>query len=132
MKSIIEFNKNTNSLTINDGLKNNSLIMNFLMFLNILNSALRVFKKNISNFEFYLWIFIGLISILVLLYKFFKTVSSKEIKVDNIKYLKIKEVFGNERFSLILKNGKKRIVIIRKNSSEIKNTISDIGIKIIS
>jgi len=132
MKSIIEFNKNTNSLTINDGLKNNSLIMNFLMFLNILNSALRVFKKNISDFEFYLWIFIGLISILVLLYKFFKTVSSKEIKVDNIKYLKIKEVFGNERFSLILKNGKKRIVIIRKNSSEIKNTISDIGIKIIS
>jgi len=132
MKSIIEFNENTNSLTINDGLKNNSLIMNFLMFLNILNSALRVFKKNISNFEFYLWIFIGLISILVLLYKFFKTVSSKEIKVDNIKYLKIKEVFGNERFSLILKNGKKRIVIIRKNSSEIKNTISDIGIKIIS
>ena len=132
MKSIIEYNENINSLIINDGSKQHSYILKLLMILNLLNAIIRIFKKNIDGFELYLWIFIGSISIFLLTHQYFKSDTSKEISITSIKHLKVKKVFGDERFSLILKNGRKRRLIIRENSSEIKNIIKSIGIKIIS
>jgi hypothetical protein len=129
----INYNKAENSIEIKDGLKNHYFMLMVVMILNLINAIIRLTKFTKSEFgiEEFFWLAIGIISLISLYLHFFKRSTAEKIKVDEIKKLTEKNVFGNKRFSLDLKNGKKRILGSFKNENEIvelRLLLTDIGI----
>ncbi len=122
MKSLIKYNQNKKAITINDGIKEQNFLINTLLILNIANSVLWIYIKKTEPLFYYLWLTIGLFSLILLFLKLTKISTSKEIKIQDIKDIKTKKVLGNEKIYLLLKNGKKRY-ILAKNSPEIKKIL---------
>ena len=106
----IGFNKSENSIEIKDGLKNQYLILKILMILNLANAIIRIFGKQTTEYGpiEYFWIVLGIISLVVLFMFVFKLSTEEKISIVEITELEEKTVFGKNRFSLKLKNGKKR------------------------
>jgi len=106
----IELNESENSIEIKDGLKNQYLILKILMVLNLANAVIRIFGKQTTEYGFieYIWIGLGIISLVVLFMFLFKMSTAKKIPIGQINRLEEKTVFGKKRFALELKNGKKR------------------------
>src|SRR5690606_10065572 len=129
----IKFNEIEKSIEIKDGLKNQYLILKFLMILNLTNALIRIFGKKTTEYGFieYLWIGIGLISLIVLFIFVFKMSTSEKISVEEISGLEEKTVFGKHRFALKLKNGQKRILANFKSQCDLtkaRELFSEIGI----
>lgn len=81
----------------------------------------------------FIWIILGIFSIVLFTYQILKKTASKKINISEISTLTEKEVFGRKRLSLKLKNGKFRDLMEMKNESNIKETkdiFESIGIKI--
>ena len=106
----IKLNESENSIEIKDGQKNQYLILKILMILNLANAVIRIFGKQTTEYGFieYFWIGLGIISLVVLFMFVFKLSTAEKISIVEITELEEKTVFGNNRFSLKLKNGKKR------------------------
>lgn len=106
----IKFNESDNIIEIKDGLKKQYLILKFLMILNLTNAIFRIFGKKPTEYEFteYMWIGLGVISLIILFMFLFKLSTAEKISIGEISRLKEKTVFGKKRFALELKNGKKR------------------------
>lgn len=106
----IELNESENSIEIKDGLKNEYLIFKILMILNLANAVIRIYGKQTTEYGFieYIWIGFGIISLVVLFMFLFKMSTAENIPVEQIGRLEEKTVFGKKRFTLKLKNGKKR------------------------
>jgi len=106
----IKYNESENSIEIKDGLKNQYLILKILMILNLANAIIRIFGKQTTEYGFieYIWIGLGIISLIVLFMFLFKMSTAEKISIGEITGLEEKIVFGKKRFSLKLKNGKKR------------------------
>ncbi len=106
----IEFNESEKSIVIKDGLKNQYLILKILMILNLANATIRIFGKQTTEYGLveYFWIGLGVISLVVLIVFLFKMSTEEKISITEINRLEEKTVFGKKRFSLKLKNGKKR------------------------
>jgi hypothetical protein len=106
----IKFNESENSIEIKDGLKNQYLILKILMILNLANAIIRIFGKQTTEYGFieYIWIGLGVISLIALFMFLFKMSTAEKIPVGQISRLEEKTVFGKKRFALELKNGKKR------------------------
>jgi len=121
MKSLIKYNQNKKAITINDGIKEQNFLINTLLIWNIANSVLWIYIKKTEPLFYYLWLTIGLFSLILLFLKLTKISTSKEIKIQDIKDIKTKKVLGNEKIYILLKNGKKRY-ILAKNSPEIKKS----------
>jgi len=64
----LHYNTQEQTLVIQDGLKNHHFLLKLLMILNLLNSVLNVSTINISSIGFMqlVWLFLGLVSIVVL------------------------------------------------------------------
>ncbi len=130
----IKFNKENKSIEIKDGLKKQYYFLKFLMILNLVNALLRLIGFN--PFEYGLieaiWLLVGIASISVLYFLYFKRSTRDQIKVVEIKRLKEKSFFGGNRLYLELKNGKLRDVTNMKNQSdfvETKKMFEEFGIK---
>ena len=81
----------------------------------------------------FIWIIIGIFSIVMLIYQLLKKSASEKLNLSDISSLTEKQVFGRKRFSLKLKNGKLRDLMEMKNESDIKETkelFKNIGIEI--
>lgn len=82
----------------------------------------------------YLWIGAGLLSVVALIWFYTKKSIKKELAFAEIEALQQKEKFGNSRFAIALKNGKKRDLVTlhgEKEIKNIKNVFSSINIPII-
>lgn len=106
----VKFNESENAIDIKDGLKSQYLILKILMILNLANAIIRIFGKATTEYGFmeYIWIGLGIISLVALLMFLFKMSTADKILIEEITELEEKTVFGKKRFSLKLKNGKKR------------------------
>ena len=103
------------------------------MLLNLANAIIRIFGKRTTEYGFieYFWIGLGIISLIVLFKFLFKMSTAQKISIGEITRLEEKTVFGKNRFSLKLKNGKKRNLGNFKDQNElakVRELFSKIGI----
>ena len=129
----IEFNESDNSIEIKDGLKNQYLILKILMILNLANVIIRIFGKQTTEYGFieYLWVGLGIISLVVLFKFIFRISTAEKILIGEISELEEKTIFGKIGFSLKLKNGKKRNLGNFKDQFELakaRELFTEIGI----
>ena len=106
----IELNESEKAIEIKDELKNQYLLLKILMILNLANAIVRIFGKKTTEYGFfeYIWIGMGVISLVILIVFLFKMSTAEKISIEEISRLEEKIVFGKKRFALKLKNGKKR------------------------
>jgi hypothetical protein len=131
----ISYNESDRSIEIRDGLKTHVLLIKVLMFLNLANSLLNLVDLSASNFGFIklIWIFLGVVSVIVL-YKFIFQKSTLEIiPIDQIKGLSERIFLGRKKYFLQLQNGKMRDLLEIKTDvefKELKKMFIKIGIKL--
>jgi hypothetical protein len=80
----------------------------------------------------FIWIILGIFSIVLFAYQIFKKTASEKLKISEISSLTEKQFFGRKRFSLKLKNGKLRDLMEMKNETDIEETkklFKNIGIE---
>ena len=121
----IKFNEKEKSIEINDGLKTQYFMIKMMLILTFINSILfPVFVLEKAQLEWmgFIWIILGLASIIMLTYQILKKSTSEKLNLSEIISLTEKRVFGRKRFSLKLKNGKLRDLMEMKNESDIKET----------
>jgi hypothetical protein len=129
----IKFNEAENTIEIKDGLRKVYLIIKILMVLNLANAIIRIIRKEASEYGLieYIWIGVGIVSLVVLVVSLFKMSTAQIIPVGEITRVKEKTVFGNEVLTLKLKNGKKRNLGNFKDQSElarVRELFTKIGI----
>ncbi|OOV28871.1 hypothetical protein BXU11_02720 [Flavobacterium sp. LM5] len=130
----LHYNTQDETLVIQDGLKNHHFLLKLLMILNLLNSVLNVSTISISSIGFMqlVWLFLGLVSIVVLYNLMVKNTTSEKIHVSSIKGLKEYSFFGKKRLAIVLNNGKKRDLVEVKTPEEFKEArkiMKQVGVK---
>lgn len=131
----ISYNEPARSIEIKDGLKTHVLLIKVLMFLNLANSLLNLVDLSGSNFGFIklIWIFLGIVSVIVL-YRFaFKKSTLENIPIDQIKGLSASIFLGRKKYFVELQNGKRRDLLEIKTDAEfkeLKKMFTKIGIKL--
>ena len=133
----ITYNEKEKTVEIKDGLKKQYQIIDLTLIANLLNFFLfsvYILKTKYLRPIIFFWIILGLASLIILIYRKLKIVSSEKIRVSEISSLTEKEVFGRKRFRLKLKNGKYRELLWLKNKSDITQTkelFRDLGVNIV-
>ena len=131
----INFNEKEKSIEIKDGLKTQYLMIKIMLIFTLINSILfPVFVLDKKQLEWmgFIWIILGLASMIMLIYQIMKKSTSEKLNLSEISSLTEKQVFGRKRFSLKLKNGKLRDLMEMKNESDIietKKLFKNIGIE---
>jgi hypothetical protein len=131
----IKLNEKEQSIEIKDGLKAQNLMIKIMLIITLINSILFpvfVFDKKQLEWMGFIWIIIGLASLIMLIYQIMKKSTSEKLNLSEISSLTEKQVFGRQRFYLKLKNGKLRDLMEMKNESDIKETkelFKNLGIK---
>ena len=116
------YNTQEQAIVIQDGLKNHHFLLKLLMILNLLNAVLNVSTFSISSIGFMqlVWLFLGLVSVVVLYNLTVKNTTSEKIPVSAIKGIKEYSFFGKKRLAIVLINGKKRDLVEVKTPEEFK------------
>ena len=130
----LHYSTQDETLVIQDGLKNHHFLLKLLMILNLLNTVLNVSTFSISSIGFMqlVWLFLGLVSIVVLYNLTVKNTTSEKIPVSAIKGLKEYSFFVYYRLAIVLNNGKKRDLVEVKTPQEFKEArkiMKPIGVK---
>ena len=130
----LHYSTQDETLVIQDGLKNHHFLLKLLMILNLLNTVLNVSTFSISSIGFMqlVWLFLGLVSIVVLYNLTVKNTTSEKIPVSAIKGLKEYSFFGKKRLAIVLNNGKKRDLVEVKTPQEFKEVrkiMKQVGVK---
>ena len=131
----ISYDKGGNSIILQDGLKTHVFLIKLLMIVNLGNSILNLVDLSTSNFRFVkvIWIFLGVVSLIVL-YKFtFKKSTLENVPVDEIEGLGERIFLGRKKYFLKLQNGKRRDLLEIKSDAEfkeLKKMFTKIGIKL--
>ena len=132
----IKFNETENTIEIKDGLKKQYLFINLSLIFTLVNSVLFplfVLDEKQVQWMGFIWIILGIFSIVLFIYQILKKTASEKLNLSEISSLTEKQVFGRKRFSLKLKNGKLRDLMEMKNESDIlktKELFENIGIQI--
>ena len=132
----IEFNEKEKSIEIKDGIKTQYLLIQMMLIFTLINSILFlvfVLDKKQLKWMGFIWIILGLASMIMLIYQILKKSASEKLNLSEISSLTEKQIFGRKRFGLKLKNGKLRDLMDVKNESDIKETkelFKNIGIEI--
>jgi len=126
----IKYNEIENSIEIKDGLKNQYMLLKFIMALNLLNAGLNLsdVKETGIGFIEIFWMILGILSIFMIYVFITKKSTLENVPIEKIKRLKEKSFFGKKRFSLELIDGKRRNLMELKTQSEIdqlRKVISD-------
>ena len=131
----IKYNEKEKSIEIKDGLKTQYLIIKMMLIFTLINSILFllfVLEKKQLEWMGFIWIILGLASMIMLIYQIMKKSTSEKLNLSEISSLIEKQIFGRKRFSLKLKNGKLRDLMEMKNESDIMETkklFKNIGIE---
>ena len=129
----IKYNEIEKSIEIDDNLKFHYLVMKLIMILNLINAGLNLFLIREAEFGIkeIIWLFLGIISFVILYNFIFIKTTLEVIPIDNIKELKEKSFFGRKQFFIELNNGRKRYLNELKTQEEyleLKKLFSKIGI----
>lgn len=129
----IKYNEIEKSIEINDNLKFHYLVMKSIMILNLINAGLNLFLIREAEFGIkeIIWLFLGIISFVILYNFIFIKTTLEVIPIDDIKELKEKSFFGRKQFFIELNNGRKRYLNELKTQEEyleLKKLFSKIGI----
>lgn len=133
----IIFNESENSIEIKDGLKTQYFLIKMMLIFTLINSILfPVFVLDNKQLEWmgFIWIILGLASMIMLAYQILKKTASEKLSLSEISFLTEKQFFGRKKFSLKLKNGKLRDLMEIKSESDIieaKTLFKSIGIETI-
>ncbi len=131
----IKYNEKEKSIEIKDGLKTQYLLIKMMLIFTLINSILFllfVLEKKQLEWMGFIWIILGLASMIMLIYQIMKKSTSEKLNLSEISSLIEKQIFGRKRFSLKLKNGKLRDLMEMKNESDIMETkklFKNIGIE---
>ncbi|MGB7841629.1 MAG: hypothetical protein WBL21_02480 [Salinimicrobium sp.] len=126
---MVKYNETQKSIEIDDGLKTQYWFVNFMGILVIINSVLYpVFVLNKEQFQWFgfIWVIIGLVSVILLAYKLLKKTAAEKIKLAEIKDLEEKEFLGRKKLRLNLTNGKSRDLL--SDIVETKRFLRELGI----
>ena len=108
----IKFNETEKSIEIKDGLKKQYLLMNISLIFTLVNSVLFplfVLDKKQMEWMGFIWIILGIFSIVLFAYQIFKKTASEKLKISEISSLtekqfqseiekrKIERLNGNEK-----------------------------------
>lgn len=133
----IIFNESENSIEIKDGLKTQYFLIKMMLIFTLINSILfPVFVLDNKQLEWmgFIWIILGLASMIMLAYQILKKTASEKLSLSEISFLTEKQFFGRKKFSLKLESGKLRDLMEMKSKSDITETkklFKDIGIEFI-
>ncbi len=128
----IAYNEADKTIEIKDDLKKQYFGIFALIVLNLLNALLRLItlmETDLGIVEI-IWFAVGTASLVSLYFILFKKSTAEKIKVDEIKRLKQKSVFGRDRYSLVLTNGKRRDLMKFKSQyelAELKGLLAGLG-----
>ncbi|OSY88955.1 hypothetical protein WH52_04640 [Tenacibaculum holothuriorum] len=130
----LEFDKQLKELTIKDDVPMYSKVVLFLMSINIVNLGLQLYSMSFEKNEVIYSVLstVTIISIAVIVFYFFKKSWKTKYKLAEINGVETKKMFGRDRISLLLKNGRKRsfqALKTDKDVTKLKKTLSSMGIK---
>ncbi len=117
----IEIDETGKFIKIKDIVRFQYFIQYLLLGMIIANAIIWFIKLN-QNYPGWLeiiWIIMGVVGIILLLYLLFKKSAAEKIDIDKIDSLKEKTVFGRKRFYIKLKNGKQRNLYELNSKSQI-------------
>ena len=119
----LHYNTQDETLVIQDGLKNHHFLLKLLMILNLLNAVLNVSTFSISSIGFMqlVWLFLGLVSVVVLYNLTVKNTTLEKIPVSAIKGLKEYSFFGKKRDLVEVKTP--------QEFKEVRKIMKPIGVK---
>ena len=131
----VQFKPDKNTFEIKDGLRAVYIVLIVLMFINILNGVLYFIGNSVPPFKFlhYLWIFLGLASLVILWFFIFRKSTLNEIPQDQIRGVSEKKVLGKKKLLLQLKNGRTRDLPQMKTDSDhlaLRKIFEDAGFEI--
>ena len=106
----VYYNGNDNTIEINDDIKSIYLFYKILIILNSVSASLRLYNidKSELSLEMIIWLIIGTFSVIIGLYLFLKRSTQQKIAIDTINGLSKSNILGKSKYSIDLKNGKKR------------------------
>lgn len=106
----IQLDKQQGTITIKDGTRTTYFILKALMVLNMMNAGLFLYKGSRTGFGFIegLWIFLAVVSLIVLVYLVYRKSTQAELSLDQIVAYRAKNLFGRKQYALKLRNGKFR------------------------
>lgn len=104
------FDATNSTFKIDDNLKWNYFLIRTAGGLTVVNSILFPLgsEEHLLSFSNLAWFIVGTASLLLLLYSLLKKSTTSEIAASEIAALLQRNFFGKTRYSLLLKNGKKR------------------------
>lgn len=121
----IDYNNQEKTVTIKDDLKSQYLLLKLMLLLLLANAIIFVVTASKTGFGTldYVWIFLGLIAVVVLYNLQFKKSDAEKIPVSDIEQLTIKNIRGKSHFSLLLKNGRVRNLAVFSNDEDEKKLL---------
>ena len=124
------FSESSEEIILNDKWGFNLFMLKTIMLLNIISSILNIYSYDSTGdpFIYYFWLLIGIVSVLLFFQFLFKISGTKELAISEIKHLKVNSIFGRDRLSLKLKNGKNRHLVTKNDSTEVANFFKEFGI----
>ena len=131
----INYNESEKTIEIKDGLKNQYVVIYLCLIFAFVNSVIQtlMLDKKQMQWTAFIWIILGILSMILLTYQILKKTASEKLNVSEISSVVEKNVFGRKRISLKLKNGKLRDLMEMKKQSDITRTkelFKNIGVKI--
>ena len=107
--------------------------MNLLLILIVFIEIFVVIKKDYDNFGWLVlgfWFTIGLLSVLLLIYNLVRNFYTKRISINDIDYVEFGTNEEKDIYTIRLKNGKKRIIMVKKATWHLGKMFYDAGLKI--
>ena len=106
----IKVNKIEKTITITDDLKNQHLVLIFIIVLNLFSSVIQLLDRSKTDIvgKDIIFIVIGAVSIIFLYIFLFKKTTLNNIPINTIKRLSDKKMFWKKQYGIRLKNGRFR------------------------
>ena len=131
----INYNEKEKIIEIKDGLKNQYVVIYLGLIFTFVNSVIQTLMLDKKQMQWiaFIWIILGILSIVLLTYQILKKTASEKLNLSEISSLVEKDFFGRKRISLKLKNGKLRDLMEMKKQYDLiqtKELFKNIGVKI--
>jgi hypothetical protein len=110
MKNKFELNEAKDALIIDDNYRRATFLLGLVMFLHVITAMIYIYKANFTFTDGITQVYTltGVISLIALVLFRLKRSADKEIPLIKINNLKIRDILGGQRYTIKLKDGKRR------------------------
>ncbi|MEL4307615.1 hypothetical protein [Joostella sp. CR20] len=122
----LSYNQDTQTIHIKDGVKMQFFFLTATALFNVINAILYFFfflDEQQKKWMGFIWILIGVITLLFYSYFLLKKSTAEEISISDIKSVAERKFFGRKNIHLQLKNGKERTLTDSTSTTERKQFI---------